>query len=236
MKKLFTILILLLLTSLFLFSFSCGDDDDDDDDSAPADFNPDDFQTTVDNNYFPLVPGTVKTFEGDDGEEDLLVYSTVLTETETVAGVVCTVLKEEEYADGELVEISYNWFAQDITTGDVYYFGEDVDEYEDDEITGHPGAWKVGVDVDAPGFIFPGDPQLGDTFSPEAVPGEAEEGAEIVEVGLNYTTPYGDFTDVIKVEEEDLLGGEIEWKLYAPGVGLISELFEEGEMPLTEIE
>ncbi len=238
MKKLFALTALLLIAALSIWSVGCGDDDDDDDtggDDADddVDFDPVDFQTTVDNEYFPLTLGTVKTFEGNDGEDDLEVMSTVLAETETVAGVVCTVLKEEEWEDGELVEISHNWFAQDIATGDVYYFGEEVDEYEDGEITGHPGAWRVGDNASAPGMIFPGDPQVGDEFSPEAAPGDTEESSEIVEVGLDYTTPYGDFTDVIKVEEHDLLDDEIEWKYYASGVGMISELYEEGEMPLT---
>ncbi len=237
MRKILALLAILILASFVLWSIGCGDDDDDDDDDGvELDFDPNDFQATVDNNYFPLPLGKERTYEGDDGEDDLLVYTTVLDQTVTIAGVECTALKEEEYEDDELVEISINWFAQEISTGDVYYFGEDVDEYEDGEVTGHPGAWKVGVDVSAPGKIFPGNPQLGDTFSPETVPGEAEETAEIVEVGLDYTTPYGDFSDVIKVEEVDLLDDEVEWKLYAPGVGLISELYEEGEMPLTEMD
>ncbi len=237
MKKLLTLTLLVMAAMLFALTLNCGDDDDDDDDDdMTLNFDPEDFQTTVDNEYFPLTPGTVKTFEGDDGEDDLKVVTTVLAETENVAGVDCTVLKEEEWEDGELVEVSLNWFAQEKSTGDVYYFGEAVDEYEDGEIEGHPGAWRVGDNADAPGMIFPGDPQLGDTFNPEAAPDEAEESAEITETGMDYTTPYGDFTDVIKVEEHDLLEDEVEWKLYAPGVGLISELYEEGEMPLTEME
>jgi hypothetical protein len=106
MKKIFALMALLMIAALFIWSVGCGDDDDDDDDNDDVDFDSADFQTTVDNEYFPLTPGTVKTFEGNGGEDDLEVMETVLTETESVAGVVCTVLKEEEWEDGELVEIS----------------------------------------------------------------------------------------------------------------------------------
>jgi hypothetical protein len=221
---------------------------DDDDDSTPADddntvagdddasgFDPADFQATVDNEYFPLTPGTVKTLEGEEDGEIIRVTTTVQEETIIIAGVECTTLVEEEYEGEELVEVSRNWFAQEIITGDVYYFGEEVDDYADGEITGHGGAWKVGEEADFPGLIFPGDPQLGDEFSPETAPGTAYETAEIVEMGLDYSVPYDDFSDVIKVEEHDM-GGGVEWKLYAPGIGLISELYTGGELPLVDIQ
>ncbi|MCB9479112.1 MAG: hypothetical protein H6683_05480 [Deltaproteobacteria bacterium] len=217
---------------------SVDDDADDDDDDADSTltFNPDDFQTLVDNAYFPLTPGVVKTFEGEEDGEEVLVYTRVHDETVMVAGVPCTLLEEEEYTDGELAEISRNWFAQETSTGDVYYFGEDVDEYEDGEIVGHDGAWKVGEgDVSEPGKIFPGDPKLGDVFHPEAAPDEAEEQAEIIETGLDYSAPYADFSDVIKVQETDLLSGGKGWKYYAPGVGLVAEEYEDGDMPLVDL-
>ena len=35
------------------------------------------------------------------------------------------------YIDGELVEITYDWHAQDIN-GNVWYFGEDSSEMDDE--------------------------------------------------------------------------------------------------------
>jgi len=230
------LLLIALLALAAVVVPACDDDDDDDDDDDSLGFDPADFQSTVDSPYFALAPGTIKTFAGSDGEAELEVTTTVMAGTTDIAGVACTVLVETEYEDGELVEISINWFAQEIATGDAYYFGEEVDEYEDGEITGHEGAWKVGEDTDMPGLIFPGDPQLGDVFNPESVPDLAEESAEIVEIGLDYSTPFGDFSDVIRVEETDIASGEVEWKLYAPGVGLIAEVYEEGELPLVDME
>ncbi|HPQ72306.1 MAG TPA: hypothetical protein PKW95_24515 [bacterium] len=237
MRRFFPTFLLLIVAIAVGVTFGCGDDDDDDnDDDGGLDFDPADFQTTVDNTYFPLTPGVVKTFEGEEDGETLQVITTVLDETETIAGVECTVLIEEEYEDGELKEISHNWFAQETATGDVYYFGESVDEYEDGEVVDHPGSWQVGKEASEPGLIFPGDPQIGDIFNPEGAPDLAEESAEIIEMGLDYSAPYGDFTDVIKVEEHDLLEDEVEWKYYAPNVGLIAEEYEEGDMPLVDME
>jgi hypothetical protein len=224
----------LMAMAVLTLAVACGDDDDDNDDSGGG-FNPDQFQTTVDNEFFPLTPGVVKTFEGDEEGTPVRVITTVQENPVEIAGVACTELIEEEYEDGELSEISHNWFAQDKATGDVYYFGEDVDSYEDGEVVGHEGAWKVGDGADAPGLIFPGDPQLGDVFSPETAPGVTEETAEIIDMGIDYSTPYGDFTDCIRVEEHAAGEDAAEWKVYAPGVGLIAEEYESGSMPLTDM-
>jgi hypothetical protein len=237
MNKLSVFLLLSLLVPIAaLLTGSCDSSDDDDDDDNGGAFDPDAFQTTVDNEFFPLTPGTKKTFDGDEDGTPLQVITEVETETAVIAGVTCTVLREEEYEDGELNEISRNWFAQEIATGDVYYFGEAVDSYEDGEIADHEGAWKVGDGADVPGLIFPADPQVGDTFSPETVPGVSEETAEIIEMGFNYSTPYGDFSNALRVEEHSAGEDEVEWKVYAPGVGLIAEEYESGSILLTAME
>jgi hypothetical protein len=225
-----------LVACVMFFTLSCASNDDDDDNDVGDAFDPNAFQTTVDNNYFPLIPGTIKTFEGDEDGTPSRVVTEVLTDTAAVAGVTCTVLVETEYEDEDLNEISRNWFAQEKATGNVYYFGEEVDGYEDGEIVSHEGAWKVGEEADAPGLIFPADPQIGDVFNPESVPDLTEETAEIIEMGLEYSTPYGDFTDVIRVEEHESGESSAEWKLYAPGVGLIAEEYESGSILLTAME
>jgi hypothetical protein len=61
-----------------------------------------------------------------------------------VDGVACGILEEKETKDGQLIEISRNFFATDPATQDVYYFGEDVDNYKDGKIINHeaPG-WRA---------------------------------------------------------------------------------------------
>jgi hypothetical protein len=57
---------------------------------------------------------------------DMLTIS-ILSETEVVDGVTVGILEERETKNGTLVEVSRNFVATDRKTGDVYYFGEDVD-------------------------------------------------------------------------------------------------------------
>ena len=53
-------------------------------------------------------------------------------------------VEERETEDGELVEVSRNFFAICEETNSVFYFGEEVDDDEDGEIVGHEGAWLAG--------------------------------------------------------------------------------------------
>jgi len=82
----------------------------------------------------------------------------------TVDGVEVGVLEERETKDGKLVEVSRNFFATDKTTGDVYYFGEDVDNYKDGRIVDHESAWRSGEKGARFGLMIPGRPKKGDRF------------------------------------------------------------------------
>ena len=61
---------------------------------------------------------------------------TVLPDTQEVDGITTGILEERETKNGTLAEISRNFFATDRKTGDVYYFGEDVDNYKDGKMIG----------------------------------------------------------------------------------------------------
>jgi len=82
---------------------------------------------TIDNEFFPLVVGDQYVLEGVVDGELIHLEITVLDETEVVAGVTTRVVEEAEWADGEIAEISRNFFAQAVPDGTVCYFGEDVD-------------------------------------------------------------------------------------------------------------
>lgn len=185
------------------------------------------FTTTGSNPYFPLWPGYALTLEGeeeDDGETvELEVVITVLPDTEMVDGVLTRVVEERESEDGELVEVSRNFMALCRETGDVWYFGEDVDDFEDGEVVGHGGAWRAGVNGAEAGIIMPGAPLLGARFQQELAPGVAEDRGEVVGIGDEATVPAGSFDQVLSILDTDALSpsGEGDLKKYAPGVGLI---------------
>src|SRR5437773_1384357 len=82
------------------------------------------------NAFFILEPGYQLVLE--NGNERLVI--SVLNETKKVDGVETRVVEERETNDGQVVEVSRNYFAISKRTGNVYYFGEDVDIYKNGKI------------------------------------------------------------------------------------------------------
>ncbi len=189
------------------------------------------FATAGNNPFLPIWPGLSQTLEGEeeDDEGELVEISsvvTILTDTEVVDGVLTRVLEEVESEDGELTEISRNFVAVCRETGDVWYFGEDVDDYEDGEIVGHEGAWRAGIDGAKAGILMPGTPIIGARYFQEIAPGVAEDRGEITGMGAEYAVPAGTYSDTLEVVDTDALdpdpeGGDL--KVYAAGVGIIKD-------------
>lgn len=187
------------------------------------------------NRFFHLDPGTRSVLAGEEDGEELEVIITALQETETISftterGVPRTVrarvIEERESEDGELVEVSRNWYARCRETGDVFYFGEEVDLYEDGEIVGSEGAWRAGEDDAQPGIIMPGTFLLGARYFQEIAPGEALDQADHTEMGLDVDVPAGSFERCARVIETTPLEPDSESeKVYCPGVGLV---FDDG--------
>ena len=183
-----------------------------------------DFSSSGSNSYFFLEPGYQLVLEGQDEGATVQLKITVLDETKIVDGVETRTVEERETEDGELIEISMNYFAICAPANDIFYFGEDVDFYEDGEVVSHEGAWLAGVGDARPGIIIPSDPEVGSKYYQEIAPGVAEDRAEIVSLDEVVLTPAGTFDSVLKVEETTPLEpGVTEFKYHAPGVGLIQD-------------
>ena len=177
------------------------------------------FSLTIDNEFFPLAVGGRSVFDGDEGGTAVHLEITVLDETEDVAGVTTRVVEERESEDGELVEVSRNFFVQ-APDGTVCYFGEDVDIYEGGVIVSHESAWRAG-NGNAPGIMMPTSPAIGTAYSQEVAPGVAQDMAEIVALGETLDVPAGSFTDTVRTHEwSPLEPGTNESKWYVSGIGL----------------
>jgi len=179
------------------------------------------FSLLINNPFSPLFVGDELVLEGEDDEGTFLeVIITVLDEIEVVAGVNTRVVEEAESEDGEIVEISRNFYAQ-APDGTVCYFGEDVDDYEDGEIVGHEGEWRAGENGNLPGIIMPGNPQVGQIFQQESAPGIAEDQAEIVAMGETIDVPAGEFSDTLTTLDcNPMENGAIDEKVYVEDIGL----------------
>lgn len=190
--------------------------------------NPDDFVKVIDNSYFPLTPGTTFVYEGESEDETIRDEIFVTNETRTVMGVNTTVVRDREFADGELAEETFDWYAQD-KDGNVWYFGEDSKEYEDGKVVSAAGSWEAGVDGAQPGIIMKGNPQIGDTYRQEYLAGEAEDMAEVLSLNDSVSVAYGSFENCLKTKEwTPLEPGIEESKYYAAGIGLVLEMAVKG--------
>jgi hypothetical protein len=201
-------------------------EDDDGDEAFTDTFGIESCQfTSVGRNpFFILEPGHQLVLEGvDDGDEVRLVI-TVLDETKAIQGVETRVVEERESENGELVEVSRNYFAICTGTNSVFYFGEDVDIYRNGRIVSHAGAWQAGVNGARPGIIMPGTILLGARYFQEIAPQLAMDRAEIESLTRVLRTPAGEFTNVLETEETTPLEPDAEEsKFYMAGIGLIKD-------------
>lgn len=181
------------------------------------------FATRGRNPYFVLIPGHRLELEGKDGKTRVHLTITVLDDTLTVDGVQTRVVEERETEDGQVVEVSRNYFAFCEETGSVFYFGEDVDFYEDGVIANHDGSWRAGVNGARPGVIMPGINLVGARYFQEVAPDVALDRAETLSVTETSTVPAGTFENVLKTKETTPLEKGREFKFYAPDVGLIRD-------------
>lgn len=173
--------------------------------------------------YFIMEPGYQLVLEGKEGEHTVTLAITVLNETKVIGGVETRVVEERESVDGELVEISRNFFAICKQTKSVFYFGEEVDIYKDGKIIAHEGAWLHGEKKARAGMMMPGEPLLGAAYYQELAPEVAMDRAKIVDVNATLKTPAGRFKGCLKIQEENPLDKEKEFKIHAPGIGLIRD-------------
>jgi hypothetical protein len=185
--------------------------------------DPGDFVSVIDNPYLPWTVGSTWTYEGEtaDGTERTVV--TVTDQTKEIIGIPATVVRDSVSLDGELIEDTYDWYAQD-KEGNVWYLGEDSTEYENGKPAGTQGSWEAGVDGALPGIVMPATPTVGDAYRQEYLAGEAEDLAEVIAVGQSATVPAGSYEDVAVMREWNPLEPDVvEEKSYAPGVGQVSE-------------
>lgn len=183
------------------------------------DVNKSDLKPTGNNSYLAIQPGRI--LKLTNGKDSLTV--SILPETKTVDGVTAGVLEERETKDGQLIEISRNYFATDQKTGDVYYFGEDVDNYKDGKIINHESAWRAGENGAKFGLMVPGKPKRGDKFYQEIAPKVALDRVEIVSTDETVKTPAGTFHHCLHLRETTPLEPDVSHKYYAPGIGMIKD-------------
>jgi hypothetical protein len=190
----------------------------------------------ITNPYLPLAYLQQDIIEGSEDGKTTRVERTLKPEirkTFTVAGqqVESLCMEDRVFVSGVLEEVALDYFAQD-DAGTVYYLGEDVDEYDETgKLAKHnptDDAWLTGKDTPVPGVIIPAHPKVGDKFKSEDVSAKIDETDEVVALDETTTVPAGKFEHCVKIKET-LADGSIEFKFYAPGVGVVRETPSTGD-------
>jgi hypothetical protein len=197
--------------------------------------DPANFVASVDNRYFPLKRGTAFHFEGVRGKTAQTDDMVVTSQTKTILGVKCTVVRDEVSEHGRLVERTYDWYAQD-KQGNVWYMGEDSFELKNGRFVKASDSWQSGVDGAKPGIIMPADPQAGDSYRQEYYPpGEALDQARVLGMSGSISVPFGTFKRSLVTSEFSPLEPQTEQKYYVAGVGEIMERVVKGHREQFEL-
>lgn len=193
------------------------------------DIDPAAFSTTVDNPFFPLVPGTRTIYDATTEDGRQRTITEVTRDTKKVMGVDAVVVHDSVYLDGGLLEDTFDWYAQD-RDGNVWYFGEATTKF-DAGSADTTGSFESGINGALPGIAMPAKPQVGDRYRQEYAKAIAEDTGEVLDLAGRETTPLtGPVTDLLVTKDVNPLDPEsaIENKYYARGVGLVLTLHVTG--------
>lgn len=196
--------------------------------------NPDDFTNKVDNLYFNMPVGRMLTYESKTEDEIERIEILVPGWTRNIMGVETLVFWDRVYFNGQLIEDTRDYIAQD-SEGNVWYFGENVDNYENGTLVNHAGAWIGGIDGALPGIWMLSNPEVDEEYRQEFYEGEAEDMARVDSLGIGVSVPAGDFINCIKIFEFTPLNDATAFKYHCPEIGGVV-LEEEGNERVELIE
>jgi hypothetical protein len=194
--------------------------------AEPVNLDPKDFTTRIDNPYWPMDPGTRWTYRETDQEgAQLKVVVTVSDQTKKVAnGVTARVVRDTVTRDGELIEDTLDWYAQD-NEGNIWYLGENTAEFQNGKLVTKAGSFEAGVDGAQPGIVMPADPQDGMQYRQEYYRSEAEDNGEILSTNEKVRSPFGQFENALLTKDTITIEPNVlQYKLYAKGIGPVVAL------------
>lgn len=181
---------------------------------------PTDFSTEINNKYFRLPVGRELVFEAvtQEGKKEKITI-TIPGETREIMGVNTLVYRDIVTIDGELVEDTKDYLAQD-KNGNVWYFGEEVNNYEEGKLVDHDGTWIAGENGAQPGIWIKSEHVVGDVYLQEYYKGIAEDTREVKAVGEAVEIKKGKYQDCVKMYDFTPLDPKsLEYKYYCSETG-----------------
>ncbi len=200
--------------------------------------DPANFSEVVNNPYFTLTPGTTFIYRSHDDEGMEINKVTVTDQTKKVMGVTTCVVWDRVWRNGELIEETYDWYAQD-KEGNVWYFGEASLEHKKGTVASTKGSWEAGVKGAQPGIVMHAHPRPGGSYRQEYKKGEAEDMGQVLSAKETVTVPAGTYKNCVKTQDWSAIeAGNIEHKYYSNEVGnvvLETESHDKKRLELFEV-
>ncbi len=197
--------------------------------------DPASFSVVVNNPYFTLAPGTTYTYKGQDDEGEEINKVTVTDQTRKIVGVTTRVVWDRVWLNGQLIEETYDWYAQD-RDGNVWYFGEDSREYKKGRVVSTKGSWEAGVNGAQPGIVMQANPHPGEPYRQEYLKGKAEDMGQVLSVSETVKVPWGSFKNCVKTKDWSAIEtGNVEHKYYSKEAGNVVLETEHGDKKRVEL-
>ena len=197
-------------------------------DQVFKDYNPSNFidSANIDNQWFPLKPGTQWVFEGYTIENNEQVpHRLIITVTDLIKvidGVRSVVTWDLDYSNAQLVEAELAFFAQD-KDGNVWRMGEYPEEYENGKFIDAP-TWIHGIDDALAGIAMYANPQLNTPSYPQGWGPDVDwtDRGQVAQVGVQKCVVFACYEDVLVIAESSKSEpGAFQHKYYTPGIGNI---------------
>ncbi|MGB8857643.1 MAG: hypothetical protein WCC60_00230 [Ilumatobacteraceae bacterium] len=205
--------------------------------SAAVTLDPADFTIDITNPYWPMSPGRRWTYTERDADGTEATAVIIVTDQTKVLsnGITTRVVRDTLTHDGELIEDTFDYYAQD-KAGNIWYFGEETAEFENGEIATTAGSFEAGVNGALPGIAIPANPVPGMAYRQEYLKGEAEDNGQVLSTEEMAEVPAGSYRDALLTKDTTPLDpASLEYKLYAKGVGPVLVLRASGGTTRTEL-
>jgi hypothetical protein len=189
--------------------------------SQPVSLDPAQFSANITNPYWPMKPGTRWTYAETDGtgaNQKVVMIATTMTK-KVANGITARVVRDTVTENGQLVEDTFDWYAQD-RAGNVWYLGEDTAEFANGKLVNRKGTFEAGVDGALPGIAIPAEPRPGMAYRQEYYKGQAEDNGAVLSTREQVHVAHKRFTGALMTSDTSTIDATLlEYKFYARGVG-----------------
>lgn len=185
------------------------------------DIKPENFSAEITNKYVQLPIGKRLTYQATIEEGRETIETEVLPDTKTIMGIETRIYLERILLNQVLVQETEKYLAQD-TSGDVWYFGESVNNYVEGVVDNQDGSWLAGENEAQPGIWIQANPVVAVSFKQKFLHDVVEDTSEVVSISERVETPYKTYTECVQTFDTTPLDPlAVEHKYYCPEVGAL---------------